>query len=191
MLIDINSLKQRQDEIEKRKKNLLENFFPFRESFINYLENFIAEAMKSGIKDIEPFDKSKSSSEITRISATINTMPFVILSTDETYFNDSEDEEYASKIFIYGDGNQNPSIIITFQESKENKNIYFAKWNTTEGLKWLMGNSVVVNPRISGEEAGNKLVNHLYSFTFFWNDTPMFDRFSNERYSKKSFGFVK
>ncbi len=191
MFIDVKTIKQKQDEIESRKKKLLENFIPFRESLLDYLENFTAEAINQGVKNVSPLEKSKTTAELVSVSVTINSLSLSILSTNEALFPNPKTDKLAARLFLYFDNTQRANVVVTFQEADEAKNVYYAEWATEEGLELLSGKSIVTDPASSGKEAADKLINLFYSFIFFWSEKPSFSDFMKERLSKQNFGYVK
>lgn len=169
---DVSGLKAKQNELDSRRSKLLQIFIPFREGLLEGLEQFTKVASETGVQDVKPFKQVIMTDGDVEVAFGLNGLDLVLVATEGVYQLSLEDKALAAKMFIYlADSEDNkPFVEIIVCESGTEAYSYRVQWPTAKGEKWITGGCIV------GKEEGLKtataLVNHFYSFEFYWKEKP-------------------
>ncbi len=194
---DINStildFKTAQSDLKLRRKKLLEQFLPFRNSLYKHLQALVNQALEAGLEGLKKCQEEAYSDEVLRATLTLNDFDLVLIATDEAYYADFDDRRLVTRILAYFAGNPDntPILEVAVSESQGNSYSWLVQWFTQNGPR-LLDNG----PAPSDDSAASialTIFAHFCRFDFLWQPKPTLQSMLDRSGSQKSqvFGFVQ
>ncbi|MEP7135284.1 MAG: hypothetical protein ABI904_10155 [Chloroflexota bacterium] len=186
--VDIESIKEKQNKLNIQKQKLLQVFIPFRNAIINDLEEFFAMAVREELPGANRFRKNKDTSEIVEVFFNLNTTDLVLVSNDEVYNLDLDNQHLAGKMFIYhaGSDSNTPVVEIAFIETDDATYRFRMQWYSQTGIRPI--DEGVVSTETTSV-ISSELVYHFYRFDFTWGEKPSMKAIHGKA-GKRPIGFL-
>jgi hypothetical protein len=186
---NVSELKASQDQLENRKTELLDSLIPFRNEFIETIEQFARDAIAVGLKGVGLATRRQDNRVIVELAVRLNEADLVIVANDGVYYSDTRVTDLAAKLFVFYDGSDDntPLFDIIVEEGPEGFR-YTVRRFTSNGAERIAQRSVAVG---AGRDAAERVLSECYKLRHFWHDKPSLGAVRKGRGVARPIGFQK
>ena len=188
--VDINFLKQNQDNHDARRRALLENVIPFRKGILEGLARFTIAASEQGLRGVRKVELSVNTEALLMATFGLNGFDLVIVSTLEAARMNEKEDVLAVRMFIFAEDEEDrlPLLDINVQEAERGEPFYEVRYFDGERPGFLsMGETLTQE---SGRnDAAAAVINYFYDFKYQWRPAPSLGAILNQRGHKSTVGF--
>jgi len=190
---DIPELVEAQSSLRRRKEMLVALLRPLRSGVVSGLTQILAEGTAAGLEGLTQLQITREADDYFEATLSLGLFRLVMVSTDQVWFADLLEDVLASKIFFciadHHDGR--PVAVITLQEAPNDQVVSSAKWFSSDGPKWLAGNTPVSpdNATSIGSSLAGALAAHFLAFQGSWNDLLTLAGLKSSETVRRDIGF--
>jgi hypothetical protein len=186
----IETLKDKQDEVDERREVLWPRFVAFRDGLLEGLVSFAAQAVDGGLCGVTLPKIERQEEALVRARFKLNGWDLVLVAPDDflldalalsireeiaprTYYQIVDRLAPSFRIYLYrGEDEEGTPYACVQVEYAEDGAHRYQVWRYSEGEEIRpMGGGLRVNPE-TGREVAEKLIHHFYAFESAWREQP-------------------
>jgi hypothetical protein len=186
----IASLRDKQDEMDGRRRVLWPRFVAFRDGLLEGLVSFATQAVDGGLHGVALPKIERQSEDLLRARFKLNGWDLVLVAPDmflldalalsireeiapRTYYQIVDRLAPSFRIYLYmGDGDEQAPYACVQVEYAEDGAHRYQVWRYSKGEEIRpMGGGLGVNAEM-GRDVAEKLIHHFYAFENAWREQP-------------------
>jgi hypothetical protein len=178
--ITIPELKERQDRVDDRKKDLVANFIPFRNNLIQNLDQFIGRALESELRGVTELKVQREGVDCVEGTFSLHHLDLLLVASSQVWHRTLELRILAVKVFLSRDfeGKEEPRPVIkvVFEEDAQHTYACDARRLSENQPERVLGRLAIKKGpdqiRYAGREVVKALIAKLCGFEHAWPERP-------------------
>jgi hypothetical protein len=186
----VDTLREKQDDMDKRRKVLWPRFVAFRDGVLEGLVSFATQAVDGGLRGVTLPKIERQSEDLLRARFTLNEWSLVLVAPNgflldalalsireeiapRIYYQIIDRLSPSFRIYLYlGDSDEQAPYACVQVEYAEDGAHRYQVWRYSESEEIRpMGGGLGVNAE-TGREVADKLIHHFYAFESAWREQP-------------------